>query len=91
MTSQRLRIIRGVLGNRIEEIELVRLHDTRVQQHLGERMLNIGDVTIVAHDSTTPEIVLNNVENPTEVRELIRKATMDEKRRRGLRYREDIQ
>ncbi len=91
LTSQRLRIIRGILGNRVEEIELVRLHDTKVNQHLGERMLNVGDVTVVAHDSTTPEIVLHNVENPIEVRELIRKATIDEKRRRGLRYREDIQ
>ena len=90
LTTQRLRIYRGVLGNRIEEIELIRVKDSRVKQHLGERMLNIGDVTIVSADTTTPELILQNVHDPIEVRELLRKAVMNEKSRRGLYYREDI-
>jgi hypothetical protein len=34
--------------------------------------------------------MLHNVSNPVEVREMIRKATHEEKERRGLRYREDL-
>jgi hypothetical protein len=90
LTSQRLRIYRGILGNRIEEIELIRVKDSKVNQHVGERVLNIGDVSIVSADPTTPEIVLSNVHDPIQVRELLRKAVMDEKSRRGLYYREDI-
>jgi hypothetical protein len=90
LTSQRMRIYRGVLGNRIEEIELIRVKDSKVNQHVGERMLNIGDVSIFSADPTTPEIVLQNVHDPIYVRELLRKAVMDEKSRRGLYYREDI-
>lgn len=90
LTSQRIRIYRGVLGNRIEEIELIRVKDSKVKQHMGERMLNIGDVTIFSADPSTPEIILENVHDPIEVRELLRKAVMDEKARRGLYYREDI-
>lgn len=90
LTSQRLRIYRGILGNRIEEIELIRVKDSRVVQNMGERMLNIGDITIVSADPTTPELVLNNIHDPVEVRELFRKAIMNEKARRGLYYREDI-
>lgn len=88
VTTQRLRIIRGLLGNAIEEIELIRVHDTKVKQHLGERALNVGDITIFADDSTTPSITLNNISEPVEVRELIRKAVLEERQRRGLTYRE---
>jgi hypothetical protein len=90
LTTQRLRILRGILGSTIDEIELVRIKDTRVKQHLGERMLDVGDVTIISNDPSQPEVVLHNVSNPIEVRELIRKATNAEKERRGLRYREDL-
>lgn len=90
VTSQRIRVIRGLLGNTIDEVELVRVRDTRVKQHLGERMLDVGDITVVSTDPTNPELVLNNVKNPMEVRELIRNAVIKEKDRRGLRYREDM-
>ena len=90
LTNQRVRVIKGLLGNKIEEIELVRVRDTNVKQHVGERMLDVGDVTILSNDASAPELVLNNVKNPIEVRELIRKAVIEEKNRRGMRYREDM-
>ncbi|MBV7332030.1 PH domain-containing protein [Chloroflexi bacterium TSY] len=90
LTSERLRIIRGLFGTNLEEIELVRIRDTKVKQHVGERMLNVGDITIHSNDPSTPEFVLDNVQDPIEVREMIRAATMDEKERRGLHYREEM-
>ena len=90
LTTERLRIFRGLLGHSLEEIELVRVRDTKVKQHLGERTLNVGDITIYSNDPTTPETILNNVKNPLEVREMIRKATIEEKERRGLHYREEM-
>ncbi|MCC6457594.1 MAG: PH domain-containing protein [Caldilineaceae bacterium] len=90
LTSQRLRIYRGILGNQIEEIELIRVKDSKMKQHMGERMLNIGDVSVISADASTPEFVLQNVHDPLYVRELLRKAVMDEKARRGLYYREDL-
>lgn len=90
LTSQRLRIIRGIFGNVIEEIELVRVKDTNVKQHAGERMLDVGDITVISTDSSTPEKVLHNVSDPLTVREMIRKATIEEKERRGLLYREEL-
>ena len=37
-----------------------------------------------------PEIVLRNIKDPIEVREIIRKATLTEKKRRNLAYREEM-
>jgi hypothetical protein len=89
LTTQRLRIFRGVFARNLEEIDLVRIRDTKVSQHLGERMAGVGDVTVFSTDKNNPEIVLNNVKNPVEVRETIRKAYLAEQERRGLRYREE--
>lgn len=89
LTSQRLRIYRGVFARNFEEIDLVRVRDTKVKQHLGERMAGVGDVTVISTDQSNPEIVLNNVKNPVEVRETIRKAYLAEQERRGLRFREE--
>ncbi len=90
LTSQRVRLIRGLLGRNYHEIELVRVRDTSVTQHLGERALNVGDVTITSADPSHPEFTLHNVKDPMGVREMIRKATMLEKQRRGLHYREEM-
>ena len=90
LTTERLRVYHGILGNRIDEIELVRIKDSRVKQHVGERMLDVGDITVISADASSPDIVLNNVRDPIDVRELIRRAVMEEKNRRGLYYREDI-
>ena len=90
LTSQRLRVIRGLLGRSVEEVELVRVRDTSVRQHAGERALNVGDITIVSNDPSNPEYTLNNVTNPSDVREMIRRATLAEKQRRGLHYREEM-
>ena len=90
LTTQRLRLIRGLLGRSYHEIELVRVRDTAVTQHLGERALNVGDVAIVSNDPSHPEVTLHNVKNPMELREMIRKATIREKQRRGLHFREEM-
>ena len=89
LTTQRLRIFRGVFARDLEEIDLVRVRDTKVKQHLGERMAGVGDVTVFSTDKNNPEIVLNNVKDPVEVRETIRKAYLAEQDRRGLRFREE--
>ena len=81
MTSQRLRILRGILGNQIEELNDC-ARDTKVKQHMGERLFDVGDIRVSA-DSVTPTVMLNNVRNPVEVRELIRKAVQVERQRRA--------
>ncbi|MFA5506330.1 MAG: PH domain-containing protein [Vulcanimicrobiota bacterium] len=89
LTSQRLRIYRGVFSRNLEEIDLVRVRDTKVKQNMGERMAGVGDVTVISTDKSNPEIVLNNVKDPVTVRETIRKAYLAEQDRRGLRFREE--
>lgn len=90
LTTQRLRVIRGLLGRSVEEVELVRVRDTSVTQHMGERALNVGDIEITSNDPSHPIFKLHNVKKVNDVREMIRKAVMAERNRRGFAYREEM-
>jgi hypothetical protein len=90
ITSQRVRIVEGVLGKDREDIELVRVQDIDQSQTVGERMLGLGDVTIRSHDRSHPEIVLRNVKDPQEVHEILRKAVLRAREKYRFTFREEM-
>ncbi|MEW5959141.1 MAG: PH domain-containing protein [Chloroflexota bacterium] len=90
ITSERVRITEGLLGKQREDIELVRIQDVDHKQTLTERMLNLGDVYIRSHDPSHPQVVLNNVADPLEVHETLRRAVLKARQRHNLSYREEM-
>ncbi len=90
ITSERVRLTEGLLGKEREDIELVRIQDVDHKQNLTERMLNIGDVYIRSHDPSHPEVVLQNVTNPMEVHEILRRAVLKARKKYNLSYREEM-
>ena len=90
ITDERVRIIEGLLGKEYRDVELVRIQDIDHKQNLAERTFNIGDVFIHSHDVTDPEIVLNNVTNPKEVHEIVRRAVLNARKKHNMSYREEM-
>ncbi len=88
LTSQRLRIFRGMFGRTLSEVDLVTVREAKMTQQFGERMVNIGDIILVTSSEKQPEVRIENIKNPLEVRELIRKAYLAEQKRRGLKFQE---
>jgi hypothetical protein len=88
ITSERLKIITGLVSKHVENFELIRVQDIDFKQGMGERMVGVGDITIRGHDPSNPEIVLRNVSKPEEVYEIMRKAWLDARKRHGLQFRE---
>lgn len=85
VTSQRLRIVRGLLNRSTEEVELTRVRDVSYDQTLAQRALGIGTITVVGTDVTAPTVVLHDVEDPEAVKELIRQAVQEQRRRYRVR------
>lgn len=90
ITTERVRIVQGLLGKDREDIELIRIQDIDQSQSLRERLLNLGDITIRGHDTSHPKAVLNNVSDPQAVHELLRKAILSARKKYGLSYREEM-
>jgi hypothetical protein len=85
LTTERLQIVRGLLSRSTEEIELTRVRDVSVEQSLAQRALGIGTITLIGTDATAPMVTLHDVEEPEQVKELIRQTVRDQRRRNRVR------
>ncbi len=88
ITTERLKITRGLVGRKVENFELVRMQDIDYKQNIGERITNLGDITIKGQDPSSPEVVIRNIAKPEEVYEILRKAWLEARKRHGLQFRE---
>ncbi len=90
ITSQRVIVENGLLSRKQEEIELNKIKDFTVKQSMTEKLMGIGDIEIISIDVSTPRLVLSNVENPFVVKDKIRAAMLEYKRKLNITYREHI-
>jgi hypothetical protein len=81
ITTERVRIIHGLLGKDRDDIELIRIQDIDFQQSMTERALGVGDILIRSADPSLPEARLNNVKHPEEVHEILRRAMLNARKR----------
>jgi uncharacterized membrane protein YdbT with pleckstrin-like domain len=85
LTSQRLRITRGILNRRLDELELYRVKDYVMEQPLLLRVFGLGNITVVTSDATTPTVALRAIAGATDVREKLRNAVQAERDRKRVR------
>lgn len=81
ITTERVRIIRGLLSKDRDDIELVRIQDLDLEQGVTERISGVGDIVIHSSDPSTPATVLNNVFEPQQVHEILRRAMLEARKR----------
>lgn len=86
LTSQRLRIRRGVFTTTIEEVELYRVHDSAMTQSFIQRLFGLGTVHLQTHDASMPHVYLDDMNDAFQLRESIRQTV--ERVRRVQKVRE---
>ena len=72
LTSQRLRLRRGVINKRVDQLELYRVKDYRVDEPLFLRMASLSNVVLETSDKTDPVLVLAAVRDGETIQNLIR-------------------
>lgn len=90
ITNERVVIKHGLIGKKEDEVDLVRINDIRVEQGIKDRVQGIGKVIITTSDTLNSILVLESIQNPTEVKELLRRAVREEKERQNVRYQERL-
>lgn len=87
ITDQRLIVKRGLVMKSIDEIELYRIKDVRVDFSLINQLADIGTITITSTDRTTgaASFVLRDVPAARERREGLRKLVDRARQLRGVR------
>lgn len=84
LTTRRVVVESGVLGKRLEQVDLYRVSDYTVIRPLGQRLLGTGTLVLRTLDRTSPIVEIENIRaDVVALYERIRAATEREKSRRG--------
>ncbi|MBC7171699.1 MAG: PH domain-containing protein, partial [Polyangiaceae bacterium] len=76
----------GILSKRLDQIDTYRINDYVVERPLGQRLVGTGNLVLSALDRSTPEIHIVGLKTDvTSLYEKLRKATEEQKARRGVR------
>jgi membrane protein YdbS with pleckstrin-like domain len=85
VTTQRVRVVSGLLNKTIQEIELFRVKDTSVHQWFFQRLFGLGTITILSGDAHNPSLVLQGIPKAVELRERLRQEVMSLRQRLNVR------
>ena len=74
LTSQRLRITRGVLSRQTDDLELYRIKDTSFVQPLLLRLFGLANIVLTTSDVSTPVVTIEAIatSEAKQLRETIR-------------------
>jgi uncharacterized membrane protein YdbT with pleckstrin-like domain len=87
VTEERLIIRRGIFVKSIDEVELYRVKDVRINFTIVNQMADIGAISITSSDETTRggNLVLRDVKRARERRETLRRLVDTARQKRRVR------
>ena len=87
ITSERLIVRRGIIFKSIDEIELYRVKDVRMDFTLLNQWAGIGNICVTSSDETTRvgDLVMRNIDKAQPRREELRRLVDAARQKRGVR------
>lgn len=71
LSEDRLFIETGIFNLQMDEVLLYRVKDIGVKINLWQRIFGMGTVIVYSSDQSCPELILKNIKEPQEAKELI--------------------
>lgn len=88
LSEDRLFLSTGFLSLKDEEVLLYRIRDITTQRSLWQRLFRVGTIILASSDTTQPTLILKNIKNPLQTKELIHKQVEQQKIKRRVRVSE---
>jgi membrane protein YdbS with pleckstrin-like domain len=92
LTTERLRLKKGVLNQVFDEVELYRVKDVSHSRSALQRMFGLGTIALLTSDRGQENVLIDSVRQSDELREHLRKQVeiiRDRKRVREVDFQED--
>lgn len=84
VSNYRIDYERGLLSKDIDTLELWHVEDVRFHQSLIDRVLGVGNITVVSHDETMPMLVMHDIPHSRPLFEQLKQRIIAVKRSRGV-------
>jgi uncharacterized membrane protein YdbT with pleckstrin-like domain len=88
VTSERIRVRRGILTKRTDELELYRANDTSLIEPMTMRMFGLGTIEVRTMDTSSPTLYIEAVHGARKLREDLRRCIEQCRDRKGVRVTE---
>ena len=85
LSEDRLFLSVGFLSIKDDEVLLYRVRDIDTARTLWQRIFGVGTITVLSSDKTMPTLVLKNIKNPVDVKELLHAQVEEIKLKRRVR------
>jgi membrane protein YdbS with pleckstrin-like domain len=84
ITSYRIDFERGLITKKIDTLELWHVDDIHFEQGLLDRIMNVGSITVMSNDRTTPKLELHGIPDPRKIFDALKERVIAVKRQRGV-------
>lgn len=84
ISNYRIDFQRGLIGRRIDTMEMWHIEDVSFYQSILDRILGVGSITVLSHDDTNPKLVLRGLPNPRSLFDSVKQRIIAVKRQRGV-------
>jgi len=84
ISNYRIDFERGLLSKNIDTVELWHVEDIHFHQSLLDRIMNLGNITVIAKDESLPCLDLFGLPNPRPLYEMLKQRVIAVKRQRGV-------
>ena len=84
ISNYRIDYERGLFSKDIDTLELWHVEDIRFHQSLIDRMLGIGNITVVSRDEQLPQLVMHDIPQARPLFETLKQRIISVKRQRGV-------
>lgn len=72
LTTERLKIRHGVLNKKMDDLELYRVRDFKLERPFFLRLFSLGNIILQTSDKSHPVVILRAIQNGEDIREQIR-------------------
>ncbi len=84
VTNYRIDYEHGLIFKNMDTLELWHVEDVSLAQGPLDRMFNVGTITIISGDATTPTLQLKSIASPRKLLETLKTRIIAVKRQRGV-------
>lgn len=84
ITADRIEWSRGIFERRIDNIDMFRVIDLRLQRSVFDCIVGIGIVVLITNDKTDPEFEFEKIRRPKKLYDIIKRASLDADAKRGV-------
>ena len=87
-TAEKFIVESGIFSTKEEEIRLYRILDLTLERSFWQWIFGLGTICCDTVDKSSPKLVIKNIKNPRNVKELISEAVEEERMKKRVSSRE---